>query len=377
LRQLLFDANPLASNSKSGVGFLTQRLIEALADVAPTELELTGHYFNFLGRKDIMDSLPSRPNLRYQTTTLVPTKLLNGLRRIGIELPFSLFARTSADIVLFPNFVSMPTRKNILHVLAVHDLSFVDCPQYVSERNASYLRRWVPISIRRANIVLTISEFTKSRIMNEYGVPAENIHVMAVPPATKAAADTSVHAKHHIDMPYMLFVGTLEPRKNIETLISAYEKLPDAIRQKYALVLVGGKGWKDESIHAKIAELQASGHNVIWTGYATEAEKSALYEKATLCIQPSHYEGFGMPILEAMSYGKPVLCSDIEVFHEVASDAAAYFATEDPDDLATKITQIIDDPARLADLSAKASTRAMAVPDWPAVASALYARITN
>ena len=110
MKRMLFDANPLVSNNKSGIGYLAERLIDSLAKTHPDNLELVGHYFNYLGRKDV-SRLPARPNLRYKSTTLVPTKLLNILRRIGIELPYELFARTKADIVLFPNFVSMPTSK--------------------------------------------------------------------------------------------------------------------------------------------------------------------------------------------------------------------------------------------------------------------------
>lgn len=259
----------------------------------------------------------------------------------------------------------------------MHDLSFIDCPEFVSEKNASYLRKWVPVSVKRADIVLTISEFTKSRIMNAYNVPENKIHVMPVPPGTKAKADGSVFAKHSINNPYILFVGTMEPRKNIETLLSAYEKLPPQIKQTHALILVGGKGWKDGAIRAKIADLQKSEHNIICTGYVTEEEKSALYEKATICIQPSHYEGFGMPILEAMNYGKPVICSDIDVFHEVAGDAAIYFDTKSSDDLTNKIQQIISDPAQLSALSQKALARITSVPGWDTVANDLYDRITT
>lgn len=377
MKKLLFDANPLASNNKSGVGYLTQRLIESLADLAPNELELTGHYFNFLRAKDVSAALSVRPNLHYKATVLIPTKVLNGLRRLGIELPFSWFARTSADVVLFPNFVSMPTGKGKINVVAVHDISFVDCPEYVSERNGSFLRRWVPVSVRRADIVLTISEFTKSRIMEVYNVPAEKIHVMHVPPAKPVRPDPNTLKKFGITSSYLLFVGTLEPRKNIQTLLSAYDQLPDSIRQKYTLVLVGGKGWKDEAIHTTITELQSKGRRIVWTGYATEAEKSALYENSVFCIQPSHYEGFGMPILEAMSYGKPVLCSDLPVFHEVAGDAATYFATSSVAALAEKILQLITNPDQLVELSDRATKKMISIPGWNDVAQDVYRRITR
>lgn len=365
--KIIFDANSLVL-PKSGVGYFTHGFVQALADAYPDEVELTGHYFNFLGKKQ-PTGLPREANITYRSTRFFPTKILNLMRRAGLQLPLEAFIHQKSDVVLFPNFVSLPTLRHPCKIVAVHDLSFIDSPEYVSDRNGSFLKKWVPYSVQHADMVITISDFTRSRLMEEYKVPEEKIHVVAIPPVAPAEiVDDAILARHGIDGGYLLFVGNIEPRKNILGLLKAYEKLDPKLSRQYSLVLVGGKGWNDDETLQYLGALVAKGLRIIQTGYVTDAERAALYKKATICIQPSHYEGFGMPILEAMSYGKPVICSNLAVFHEVAGNAALFFDKDSTDEFAASITTVLKDPAKRKAMSSASMQRIASYKTWRMVA---------
>ncbi|QQS18939.1 glycosyltransferase [Candidatus Saccharibacteria bacterium] len=137
----------------------------------------------------------------------------------------------------------------------------------------------------------------------------------------------------------------MEPRKNLVGLIDAYQKLKPIVRNQYALVIGGGKGWKDDEIISSLNRLRASGATIFQTGFVSDKERAALYMGATLYVMPSHYEGFGMQLLEGMTYGVPMLVSDIPVLREVAGDAAAYCGT-DPSSIAVALENLLSTPDR-------------------------------
>lgn len=371
--KIIFDANPLIVN-KSGVGYYTQHLVLALAHACPDTIELLGHYFNFLGRRTPSE-LPKAANINYIQSRVIPGKVLNLCRRFGFQPYFEIFTRHRADVTLFPNFVALPGLSKTPAVVAVHDLSFIDCPEYVSASNRSFLKKWVPSSIEKSELVITISNFTKSRIMQIYDVPENKIHITPIPPPTPIKPNREILRKYGLSNGYLLFVGTIEPRKNIIGLVNAYALLPVSTRNNLPLVLVGGSGWNDQEILTRIKELQVSGLRIIQTGYVSQAEKSALYGSATLCVQPSHYEGFGMPVLEAMSYGKPVACSDIEVLHEVAGDAAVYFDQTNQQAMADTLTKILYDKHLLEEYAMRSKKHIANFPTWPQVATELYDKL--
>lgn len=368
--KIIFDANPLLL-SKSGVGYYTQELVQALSRLGHNKVLLVGYFFNFLGRKHLTN-LPESTNIKYAQTRVSPGKILTVLRRLGLQLPLEALTKQKADIALFTNFVSLPTLTNTARVIAIYDLCFIDCPEYVSIKNRQFLQKWVPKSLGKADLIITISAFTKERIKQTYGLQDSKIHITPIPPAVKVKPDFSILEKHNISEGYILFVGTIEPRKNIIGLVNGYALLPEATRNKTPLVLAGGKGWHDEETLSRIKELQTSGLNIILTGYVSDAEKSALYGAATLCVQPSHYEGFGMPVLEAMSFGKPVTCSDIEVLREVAGDAAMYFDKDNPVKIAETIGLLLSSPDKLSDYAKRGVKRVATFPTWDEVAKDLY-----
>ncbi|MDB5160733.1 MAG: putative glycosyl transferase group 1 [Candidatus Saccharibacteria bacterium] len=338
---VLFDANPLVAGQKSGVGYYTYQLIDALAKNYPDELMLVGHYFNFLGRKN--PDLPDHPNIKYKTSVLLPGKVLSVARRLGLQLPFDILIKSRGDIALFPNFVSLPMIQKAKKAVVIHDLCFEDFPQYLQEANRSFLQRFVPHSVKKADVVITISESTKEAILKHYNIDPKNILITPIPPAEPIKEKAPRPQDIELPKKYILFMSTLEPRKNFINLVKAYSLLPRQLKHEYGLVLAGGNGWETEEAMANIKRLQGEGENIVVAGYVSDDTRTYLYQNASLLVMPSHYEGFGMPILEAMSYGVPAAVSDIPVFHEVAGNAAAYFDKDDVGSIATSIENVLRD----------------------------------
>jgi glycosyltransferase involved in cell wall biosynthesis len=368
---LLFDVSPLANSKKSGVGYYTERLLVALASRYPDDLQIIGHYFNFLSKKDV--SLPEHPNIHYRQTTLFPSKLINIFRRVGIELPLELFLRKKGDFIIYPNFVGFRSLRKIPSSVAVHDLGYLDCPEYLQAGNRTFLTRYVPKSIRRSNLVITISEATKSAIQRHYGTADSKFVITPIPPPK---TDITPEKPSNINGKFILFVSTLEPRKNFIGLVRGYMQLPAEARHEYSLVLAGGPGWNVQSELAEITKLQEQGENIITTGYISEQEKAWLLQNATLFVLPSHYEGFGMPILEAMAVGTPTAVSDIPVFHEVSGDASIYFKKDDPQAIANSLQDILASPElqnKLSDLGHAQVDKL----DWNTIAESLFERIRS
>jgi alpha-1,3-rhamnosyl/mannosyltransferase len=283
-------------------------------------------------------------------------------------MPFELLVRERSDVLLFPNYLSFPSITRRPTISIVYDLAFLDCPEYVSVKNRNDLVRFVPVSIKRSSIVITISMSMRDRIIHYYPEATSKIIVVPVP----AAHNKVIPSKLPINLTsrglapgrYILHVGTIEPRKNIESLVEAYACLPQNVRNSYALVLAGGNGWKNESIVAAIKKQQAAGLNIIQTGYVGDAVKSALYQHAACFVMPSHYEGFGMPIFEAFQRSIPVAASDIPVFREIAADAVSYFNKDNPRDISRVLTGLLQDEALQKQLVARGKERLGAY-SWP------------
>jgi glycosyltransferase involved in cell wall biosynthesis len=364
---------------KTGVGYYTEHLISNLAKYHGADMQLTGYYFDFLSHNHKQP--PALPWTKFKKISLVPGKLLSVCRRLHFQPPLEAFTAARSDALLFTNYVSLPTFSKRPAALCIYDLSFLDHPQYLQSVNLAYLQRFCPPSIKRADLIITISEFTKKRLQHHYPGLAAKIIVTPIPPApidSQAAhpIDSELLAKGVQPGKYLLYLGTIEPRKNIQNLVRAYALLPDGIRKEYSLVLAGGKGWKDEEILQEIQRQTSAGAHIIQTGYISNEQKHALYKHAASFVLPSHYEGFGMPILEAMQHNTPVVVSDIPIFHEVAGDAAEFFDKDDPQDIANHIVHVLRDPA-LQNTLKKRAVRQLAAFSWKENAAEVYGELLD
>jgi alpha-1,3-rhamnosyl/mannosyltransferase len=371
-KRVLFDAGPMLDDRKTGVGYYVSHLMTSLKHEHGDELALTGYYFNFLGRHGNKTGGYTIP---FRQIRLIPGKLLSVCRRLGFQPFLELFVRTRSDAVIFTNYVSLPLFRKRRVALVVYDLGFLDVPEFTQNKNLAFLKRFCPPSIRRADVIITISQYTKDRIRHHFPNISADIVVTPIPPLDQAVVKgglTSALLEKGIQAgKYILYVGTIEPRKNLETLVHAYMAMDAAARENYSLVLAGGEGWKDEAILAAVADAQALGANIILTGYVSDEEKRALYANAACFVLPSHYEGFGMPIFEAMQYGIPVAVSDIEVFHEVAGDGAVYFDKDDAEDMAKQIDSNLRDESVRTELIKHGNKRLGAF-NWKTNADTVY-----
>lgn len=375
---VLFDAGPLVNGEKSGIGQYASRLIDTLAGANP-DILLVGHYFNFLGRKQPI--LPRHPNLIYKESKIIPGKVLSVCRRFGFQLPFELFIKSRGDIALFPNFVSLPCVLPIKKVIIIHDLIFDSHPQYLQPANQKFLQKFVPKSLISAARVITISRNTKKEIVDKYKYPQDKIAIITpavdqkvFKPLAKEKVEM-VLRKYKINKPYILSVGTIEPRKNLVGVLDAFEKLPAEIKNSYALVLTGGKGWLDDEINQKYNEL-AKNYSVIKTGYVENDELPALYSGASVFVFPSFYEGFGIPPLEAMACGTPVITSNNSSLPEVAGDAAIMIDADNTSVLTKEIVRVLENSKLASELSGKGIAQAKGF-SWDQSAKELLQLLEN
>lgn len=371
--KVLFDASPMIVE-RTGIAFYTERLVTNLAKQYPEDMELHGFYYNFLNRRDT-SHMPRLKNLDYMGASIVPSKIVYQLRRWGIEFPFEALSLKRADFILFPNILGYPSMYHTPCAPVIHDLTYIDLPEYVSAKLRSDLVRFVPKQIKRSSFIITVSGFTKQRIVDHYHVDPAKIVVTPIPPEPPRPRDDArcqaVLSELGVTKPYILFVGTIEPRKNVPNLIDAFLALPEDVRNQYQLVIAGRIGWNCEREVAKLKELEGTDSGVVHLGYVTDEVRDILYQKASAFSSASHYEGFGMPVLEAMNYGVPCCLSNIPIFAEVAEDAALYFDQDDPADIADKLGELLQNESKRKALSQKA-TQHVAKYSWEQVSATVH-----
>jgi glycosyltransferase involved in cell wall biosynthesis len=358
---------------RTGIDHYSVNLVRELVAVDP---ETRYTVIGYRGDRAKARPMPPAHNLSYRFAEWLPKRYLDAFANRLFVPPLDLLAGVRPDVMLFPNYIASPLVWTRRSIVVIYDLSFVYHPQYVDPANARFLRRVVKQAAANAGHVVTISEHSRREIMECYGLPESKVSVVypgvdrtrfqPMPPATQA----HVAAKFGIDRPYVLFTGTLEPRKNILGLLHAYTRLPRDLREGHALVIAGGKGWLDGEISAGLAELERSGARVIRTGYVEDGDMPALFGGASVFVFPSFYEGFGIPPLEAMACGTPVIASRTSSLPEVVGTAAELIDPHDPASIDAALERMLRDPARRDELSAAGLERA-ALFDWRVEATKL------
>lgn len=282
------------------------------------------------------------------------------------------------DFVWYANFLSQPSLFRIPRAATIHDLTFVDLPQYVARKNLSDLQRFIPTQLKHLDFAVIVSEFGKQRLHDVFHMPLEDILVTPVAPPPprpgSKAVDRQLLAEMGLPGKFFLTLSTVEPRKNVLNMLEAYLLLPERLQKEYTFVITGMIGWNCNEEIAKLEQVKREGKNIMHLGYVTDEQRAALYRNTAFYTSASRYEGFGMTPLEAMTYGRACALSDIPVFHEVAGTAAQYFDQESPRSITKAYEQLLIDSKLREELAKKSLAQAKTY-DWEAIARKLYDRM--
>lgn len=239
----------------------------------------------------------------------------------------------------FPLFVFGKVKRFV----TIHDLSFFIFPEVHTRIKRIYFKLFISLATKFCDTIICVSESTKADLMHRF--PDNKSNIYTIPLAAESKRDYSqdqinaVKNQFGITKPYLLFIGTLEPRKNIDKLVAAYHQLN--IKDKLQLVIVGKKGWYYDSIFSEVAKNKLE-KDVVFTGFVTTDEKNCLLASAHIFIYPSIYEGFGLPVLESINYGIPTITSNVSSMPEVAGEAAILVSPESVKSIASAINSLID-----------------------------------
>ncbi len=269
-----------------------------------------------------------------------------------VGLPLSLYrSRRRPDVIFSPTHYG-PRFSPIPSVISIMDLSFIHFPEFFNEKDLHQLRHWTNYSVNNAKKILTISEFSKQDIIDVYNIASEKVEV-TYPGYDKqkfkikgsSSELVKLKKKYNISDRYILYLGTLQPRKNILSMLEAYAKLlgEKAIPKELKLVIAGKKGWLYDQIFAEVSNKRLN-EQVIFTGYVEDENLPALYRNATCFVLPSLYEGFGLTVIEALACGIPVVVSRTSCLPEIVGDAGLLI---DP----TKVASIAQGLAKVVGLS--------------------------
>ena len=247
------------------------------------------------------------------------------------------------DLSVFFNFIVPPNLRGKV-ITTVHDLTYLRYPETMKKSNYKHLTRGMDYSVKRSDKIVTVSHFSGQEIQKYLDVPEEKISVVYNAPSlvNETADYDDVCQKYGIRKPYILFIGTIEPRKNVARLLRAFDLLKGEYKLPHQLVLAGGKGWQDEQIFQTLQSIHFAG-DIVFTGYVSSAEKNTLYQNADTFVFPSIYEGFGIPPLEAMAWDCPVVCANAASLPEVVGEAAELVDPLDESSISNGILRVLTD----------------------------------
>jgi glycosyltransferase involved in cell wall biosynthesis len=337
-----------------GIGRYTRELVRAL-----TALK-SPYTFRFFSAKPpseppVPEPVPKADNTSYHPAPLNERWLYRFWYRLRLPLPVQ-WITGELDLFHSPDFVLPPVRGSIPTLLTVHDLSFAYYPELFPAPLVQYLNQVVPWSISRSTHILADSQTTKDDLTRLWQVPAGKITVLycGVDARFKPVTDSRLltAARHNYglgDTPFILSVGTIQPRKNYQMLIRAFK--PVAEQQPHNLVFAGGKGWLYDEMMAEVERQELKGR-VHFIGFVDDNDLPALYSTASLLTFPSLYEGFGLPLLEAMACGVPVVSSNASSLPEVVGDSGLLLSPHDETAWSTSLNDLLADPLRRAQMVA-------------------------
>ncbi len=339
--RIAIDAHPTLK-SMTGVGFYTFYLIKALQKQITEEDDL----LLFFNKTKLGFKLPSYWDGYPYRNVLYPYGAIR--RLLKPNLLYNLLVERflgKIDIFHATNFIYLPTNGKL--VVTIHDLAFLRFPELADDSIYRHHKKWLLPTVKQADRIIVDSMATKSDVCELLNVKEGKIRVIYLAAdddfrPLRGQALEKVRERYNLPQRFILYLGTLEPRKNLPSLIKAFAKVKKVIGFPEKLVLAGGKGWKCEQIFQTVGELGLE-EEVIFPGYIYQEDLPALYNLATVFCFPSLYEGFGLPVLEAMQCGVPVVCSSGSSLPEIAGNAALMVDPYSEEDLAEKLGRVLED----------------------------------
>jgi glycosyltransferase involved in cell wall biosynthesis len=329
------DGNEANTTHRVGIGQYAFELLTQFAKLT-TENAKVSIYLKNNPNQDLPES-----SAIWEYTVFGPQKLWT-----QIALPFRLYTERIKPDVFFtpshyaPRFSPVPT------AISIMDVSYLRFPELFKASDLYQLKRWTAYSAKKAARIFTISNASKSDIIHEYQIEADNVIVTypGIKPVINHPHEAmdKLQKKFNITGEYFLFVGTLQPRKNIVRLIEAFSMVQKTTKKEknLQLVIVGKKGWLYEDILAAPKRFAVE-EDVIFLDFVADEDLPALYKNAISYVLPSLYEGFGLPVLEAMQYDCPVITSNSSSLPEAGGDAALYVDPENVSDIAEKMHNLM------------------------------------
>lgn len=343
------DGNEANVEKKVGVSVYTMNLLTYFQKTATKDTQ-----FRIYLRLPPRHDLPQENE--YFRYTVVPGKFMWS----QLFLPLHLNFFRKIDVFFSPAHYA-PRYCPVPIVTTIHDLAYYYYPQEFLKKDLYKLQNWTKYSIERSKKVIAVSKTTKKDILKFYNTPDEKIEVIYNGFEKKSSEDgkevwEKISAEYHLSShSYILYLGTLQPRKNIPTLIKAFKSFRETYKD-FKLVLVGRKGWLYNEIFEEVKKFDLT-DSITFTGFIPDEEAISLYKHAFCFVLPSLYEGFGIPILEAMSFDCPVITSYASSLPEVGGEACLYFEPENADDLVFNLKLLKEDSSLRKELIQKGRER--------------------
>lgn len=323
------DGNEANVKKRVGSNIYSYQLLQAL-------FKLKAKVVVYLKEKPL-DDLPKETN-HWKYKMVGPKKFWT-----QFGLPLNLFFHQPRPDVFFTPGHYLPRWCPCPAVMSIMDLSYIHFPEMFKKRDLWQLRKWTASSVKKAKRILTISQFSQNAIIDYYHLNPKKV-VVAYPGLKMTKNKKKVDLrKYNVEGDFLLYVGTLQPRKNLNKLIEAFSRLSN---QDLKLVVVGKKGWLYKEIFEKVKKLNLT-KKVIFTGFVPDEDLPAFYQKAQCFVLISLYEGFGLPALEAMHYGCPVVVSNVSSLPEVVGEAGILVDPNKTEEIANGIEKAIENREEL------------------------------
>lgn len=372
--KVLIDAQPLIG-TRTGIG----KYVEQLSLNLENKNIKTNYWFNqILKNKHKYLGLNDRNiiNSRY------PYKAIRRLFSPNVLYDIPIDINKKIDLFHGTNFITYNTLK-VKNIITIHDLAFLKFPYTADDKTFRHHKEWLPYSIEKADHIIAVSNQTKKDIIELFKVKDNKIttiHLSADKNMKKqnGIVVNDVRIKYGLPHKYLLFVGTVEPRKNLEYMLKAFLLSKMEINHSYKLVIVGKIGWKYERLHEFINHNNLE-KDITFLGYVDGDDLPAIYSGATIFLYSSLYEGFGIPLLEAMNCGVPVITSNTSCIPEVVGEAAIQVPIDDVSNFSRQINNVILSEALQNELSIKSLERASRF-SWENVATEtiqVYEKVLN